>query len=69
MRIGGATLEITDECEPCDYLDTIRMGLQVELQGRRGVLCRVVEGGRIGCSDSIELVEALETVKERGGQF
>ena len=68
FRVGGASLEVTVECEPCDYLDTVRMGLQAELRGRRGVLCRVVESGTIRRGDSISLLGVLETAVGTGGR-
>jgi len=39
-------------------MDEIRMGLQKELENRRGILCRVIEGGRISRGDAIEIVDA-----------
>jgi MOSC domain-containing protein YiiM len=58
LRVGDAVLRITGPCEPCDRMDEIRMGLQSELQGQRGWLCRVLEAGRIRRGDTIEVVEA-----------
>jgi MOSC domain-containing protein YiiM len=46
-------IEVTGECEPCGRMDEIRQGLQAELQGRRGMLGRVVVGGAIRCGDSV----------------
>jgi MOSC domain-containing protein YiiM len=57
MRAGEALLEVTKECEPCHQMDAIRQGLQEALRGRRGILCRVVESGRIRHGDPIEIVE------------
>jgi MOSC domain-containing protein YiiM len=57
MRAGEALLELTKECEPCHQMDAIRQGLQEALRGRRGILCRVVESGRIRRGDPIEIVE------------
>jgi MOSC domain-containing protein YiiM len=37
-------------------MDEIRMGLQKELENRRGMLCRVIEGGRISRGDAIEIL-------------
>lgn len=59
LRIGQAVLEVTLPCEPCGRMDDIRRGLQQELRGKRGKLCRVVEGGLIRRGDPIELI-ALE---------
>jgi MOSC domain-containing protein YiiM len=48
-------------------MDEIRMGLQQELLGQRGMLCRVVEGGRIQRGDTIELAGADVAAPKIGG--
>ena len=63
LRIGNCVLEITGPCHPCARMDEIRMGLQEELRGQRGWLCRVQESGIIRRGDRIEVVaQAGETV-------
>ncbi len=59
LRVGEALLEVTLPCEPCRRMDEIRMGLQQELRGRRGMLCRVVEAGRIRRGDRIEVLDGV----------
>ena len=54
LRIGEARLEVSMVCTPCDLMETIRPGLRKELWGRRGMLCRVLEGGVIRRGDLIE---------------
>jgi MOSC domain-containing protein YiiM len=54
LRIGEARLEVSTVCNPCDLMETIRPGLRKELWGRRGMLCRVLDGGLIRCGDLIE---------------
>lgn len=62
LRVGEALLEVTKACTPCHQMDEIREGLQEALRGRRGLLCRVVEAGRIRRGDRIEIEErARET--------
>ncbi len=56
LRIGKAEFEITMVCDPCSRMDEIRPGLQQELDGRRGMLARVVEGGEVAVGDEIELL-------------
>jgi MOSC domain-containing protein YiiM len=56
LRIGGSLLEITLPCDPCSRMDEIRQGLQEELRGQRGWLCRVVESGTIRRGDQIEVL-------------
>ena len=53
LRIGEAHLEVSAVCTPCDQMEAIRPGLRKELWGRRGMLCRVLEGGVIRRGDSI----------------
>jgi MOSC domain-containing protein YiiM len=67
VRIGAAVLEVTIPCEPCSRMDEIRMGLQEELKGRRGVLCRVIQGGRIARGDAIEIRESVMVIPSTGG--
>jgi MOSC domain-containing protein YiiM len=55
LRLGEAVLEVTKSCEPCHQMDEIRQGLQEAIRGRRGVLCRVVESGRIRRGDHLEI--------------
>lgn len=57
VRVGEALLQVAAPCEPCWRMDEIRQGLQQELRGRRGVLCRVIEGGRIRRGDRIETLD------------
>jgi len=58
LRIGASLLEITIPCDPCSRMDEIRQGLQQELGGQRGWLCRVVETGKIKRGDRIKVVAA-----------
>jgi MOSC domain-containing protein YiiM len=58
LRVGNSLLEVTKPCTPCHQMDEIRNGLQNALRGRRGILCRVVEGGAIHRGDRIELQSA-----------
>ena len=56
VRVGDALLEITMVCEPCHRMDELRDGLRAELDGKRGMLAQVVEGGEIALGDPVELV-------------
>jgi len=53
LRIGPVLLEVSAVCTPCDQLEKVRPGLRRELWGRRGMLCRVLEGGAIHKGDTI----------------
>ena len=54
LRVGETHLEVSAVCTPCDQLEKIRPGLRRESWGRRGMLCRVIEGGMIRSGDLIE---------------
>jgi MOSC domain-containing protein YiiM len=55
VRVGGeAVFEITMVCDPCHRMDELRDGLRAQLEGRRGMLARVVEGGEIAVGDAVE---------------
>ncbi len=56
LRVGGALFEITMVCDPCSRMEEIRPGLQQELEGRRGMLARVVKTGEIAVGDEIRLL-------------
>lgn len=67
LMIGRAVLEVTIPCEPCHRMDEIRTGLQEALKDRRGVLCRVIEGGRISRGDAIEIERVAAAIPNPGG--
>jgi len=54
VRVGDALLEITMVCDPCQRMDDLRAGLRSEIDGKRGMLAHVVEGGEIALGDAIE---------------
>jgi molybdopterin adenylyltransferase len=56
VRVGEALFEITMICDPCHRMDELRDGLRAELDGKRGMLARVVEGGEVAVGDEIELL-------------
>lgn len=61
LRMGSeAVLEVTIPCEPCGKLEAIRTGLQDKLQGRRGIMCRVITGGLIRRGDPVEALGRAE---------
>jgi MOSC domain-containing protein YiiM len=59
LRIGESLLEITAPCNPCPRMDEIRMGLQEELRGQRGWLCRVVASGMIRKGDAVVVMSEV----------
>ncbi|HYL65044.1 MAG TPA: MOSC domain-containing protein [Candidatus Methylomirabilis sp.] len=63
LRVGEALLEVTMPCTPCGRMEEIRVGLRKEIRGRRGMLCRVVEGGVIRLGDGIEKLANSSSLK------
>ena len=61
LRVGAALLEVSVPCTPCDQLEKLRSGLRREIRGRRGMLCRVLEGGTVRPGDRIERLAGLRT--------
>jgi len=59
LRIGETLLEVTKPCPICRHFEEIRPGLQEAIRGRRGLLCRVIDSGRIRCGDHIDATEKL----------
>lgn len=58
------TLEATGPCLPCYRMDEIRYGLQQELQGRRGVVAMVLNGGTFRVGDAVRVEPPLEALPE-----
>ena len=56
VRAGGAVFEITMVCDPCHRMDELREGLRAEIDGKRGMLARVVESGEVSVGDPVELL-------------
>ena len=56
VRVGEAVFEITMVCDPCHRMDELRQGLRAELEGKRGMLAKVIEGGEVAVGDEIELL-------------
>jgi len=53
VRVGPVLLQISAVCTPCDQLEKVRPGLRREIYGRRGMLCRVLQGGVVRKGDAI----------------
>ena len=56
VRAGEAVFEITMVCDPCARMDALREGLRTELEGKRGMLARIVESGEVAVGDPVELL-------------
>ena len=58
LRVGGAVFEITKSCSPCEFIEDIRPGLRAEMEGQRGMLARVIDGGEMHVGDAIEVLKS-----------
>jgi len=56
VRAGAAVFEITMVCDPCERMEALRPGLQEQLEGRRSMLARVVDGGEVAVGDELSLL-------------
>jgi MOSC domain-containing protein YiiM len=56
LEIGDAEFEISMVCDPCELMEEIRPGLQAELEGKRGMLARVLTTGDVAVGDAIRLL-------------
>jgi len=60
LRIQDVVLEVTGDCTPCGFLDSLRPGLRQALAGKRGLLASVVRGGMIRVGAPIGVAAAPE---------
>ncbi len=56
LRVGETLLEVTLDCAPCQFIEDKRPGLRAAMEGRRGTLFKVIEGGKIEVGDEIRAV-------------
>jgi MOSC domain-containing protein YiiM len=60
LAAGEAVLEVTGDCSPCSFMDELQPGLQEAIRGERGMLARVVRGGRIRIGDPVAISPPAE---------
>jgi MOSC domain-containing protein YiiM len=63
LQIGEVELQVSAVCDPCEQIEALRPGLQAAMQGRRGMLCKVVRGGILRRGDEIAMIERVEAGK------
>jgi len=56
LPIGAAELQVSLVCDPCVQIEALRTGLQAAMQGKRGMLCKVLRGGKIQRGDEIVML-------------
>ena len=61
LHIESVVLEITGDCTPCDFLDSLRPGLKEAILGRRGLLARVAHGGELKVGSPVH-VQSPESI-------
>ncbi|MBR53210.1 hypothetical protein CMK19_05525 [Candidatus Poribacteria bacterium] len=59
LQIGDVILEITGETTPCARMDEVKTGLMsaLTIDWRGGVLCQVIQSGKITVGNSITQVK------------
>ena len=57
LRIGEVAFEVSEVCDPCEQIEALRPGLQAEMQGRRGMFCRVLNAGTLRRGEQIALLD------------
>ncbi len=55
VRVGNVLLEATLDCAPCQFIEDKRPGLRAAMEGKRGTLFKVIEGGDINVGDVIRI--------------
>src|ERR1700756_606377 len=60
LQIGDVELQVSAVCDPCEQIEALRPGLQAAMQGRRGMLSKVVRSGLLRRGDEIVVVERME---------
>lgn len=58
VQVGEIVLQVTGDCAPCSRMEELQIGLQAAIEGRRGVLAQVVEGGTIRVGDRIRIPQS-----------
>ncbi|HXH67078.1 MAG TPA: MOSC domain-containing protein [Candidatus Limnocylindrales bacterium] len=59
LLIAEVELVVSAVCDPCEQIEALRPGLQAAIEGRRGMLCKVVRGGVLRRGDEIVLMEMV----------
>ena len=55
VYVGPVLLEATLDCAPCQFIEDKRPGLRSAMEGKRGTLFKVIEGGEIHVGDGIRI--------------
>jgi MOSC domain-containing protein YiiM len=55
FSIGEVSMEIVSDCEACGKMEALALGLKDKIDGRRGMLAKVLSGGAIKVGDAISI--------------
>ena len=53
--IGDVSMEIVGDCEACGKMEALAVGLKDKIDGRRGMLAKVLSGGQIKVGDPVRV--------------
>ena len=53
--IGAVSMEIVGDCEACGKMEALAVGLKDKIDGRRGMLAKVLSGGQIKVGDPVRV--------------
>jgi MOSC domain-containing protein YiiM len=57
LLFGEVVLQVSAMCDPCEQIEALRPGLEAAIEGRRGMLSKVVRGGLLKRGDEIVVSE------------
>ncbi len=54
LRLGSVLVRVEDKCNPCNNMETkIGPGAKEAMNGKGGIRCRIIEGGKLRVGDTI----------------
>lgn len=56
LQTGEVLFEVMGDCAPCQFIEDMRPGLMEAMDGRRGTLCKVLDGGKLRLNDKVTIV-------------
>ena len=59
LQLGDAVIEVTKARTPCHIMTTVHPDLRQKMEGRAGVMARVVQPGKISINDKIRVLSPV----------